>query len=275
MSIRNALGIALALLLVAGAVHAAPPSVRVAYVSAGIPVDAGDRAWRQAQRTELALTPQIIIPPIGGGGVASVAVRAMHDGEWLGIRLEWSDATVDREVGAATFRDAVAVGFPVGHSDPLPSPFMGGEENPVAIWQWTADFAANAQAQGGFADRYPHTQGVWYFPQDAVVHREVKAWRGSDPVMEFVATGFGKLERRPTRNVQAQSSHARKRWTVLLRRRLDTGDPNDAPFRPGETTQLIVAVWNGSAGEVNGRKSVTLGWIPLVLDTTVTVDVRR
>ena len=55
-------------------------------------------------------------------------------------------------------------------------------------------------------------------------------------------------------------------------RRLSTGDPEDASFLPGETTSFILAVWDGSAGDVNGRKSVTLAWTPLALDATKAAD---
>ncbi len=48
-----------------------------------------------------------------------------------------------------------------------------------------------------------------------------------------------------------------------------------APFRPGEATHLIVAVWDGAQRDVNGRKSVTLGWTPLALDATVQANVRH
>jgi hypothetical protein len=61
----------------------------------------------------------------------------------------------------------------------------------------------------------------------------------------------------------------------VVRRRLATGDPKDAAFKPGERTGLIVAVWDGSQAEVNGRKSVTLNWTPFALDPTVVSDAGR
>jgi DMSO reductase family type II enzyme heme b subunit len=243
--------------------------VAVPYLEAALPEQPGDGAWSQAPEVTLTLSEQQIVPPVGGGGVGSVRVRALHDGSWLAIRLEWSDDIADRSVGVDTFRDAAAVGFPVSESDTPASPFMGDEQHPINIWQWTADLEAAARGEGTFAERYPHTTGVWYFPQDAAVHRQVRSWRGHDPVVEFVATGWGTLQRRPTANVLAMSQHAKGRWSVVLRRRLQTGSPEDAEFKPGETSQLIVAIWDGSQGEVNGRKSITLLWTPLVLAPTV------
>jgi DMSO reductase family type II enzyme heme b subunit len=259
-------------LFLAAAAGAQPVEVRAAYVPEGIASQPNAVAWAEVPESVLILSGQIVIPPIGGGGTTEMRVRAMHDGEWLAIRLDWADPTVDRDVGVDTFRDAAAVGFPLGGPDPLPSPFMGDAEHPVAIWQWTADFEANARGQGGFAERYPHTEGVWYFPQDAVVRREVQAWRGTDPIIEYRAVGYGTLSRRSGGSVAAQSARGKDRWTVVLRRRLQTGDPQDPAFKPGESTQLLTAVWNGSGSEVNGRKSVTLVWNPFLLDATVAAD---
>ena len=239
------------------------------YVRDGVAVLPDDASWQRIPEVRLPLLVQMLTPPVGGGSVNSVAVRTMHDGEWLAIRLEWQDATADRGVGVDTFRDAVAVGFPVSDSEVPPSPFMGDPEHPVAIWQWTADLEADSRGQGGFSDRYPHTEGVWYFPQDSAVRRQVRAWRGFDPVVEFIATGWGTLTRRTSSEVRAASVHARGRWSVVLRRRLAVGGPEHAAFKPGETTRFIAAVWNGANREVNGRKSVTLGWAPFALEATV------
>jgi DMSO reductase family type II enzyme heme b subunit len=261
-----------AALLLASAAAAQTPALRAVYAAAGAPAAPRDAAWRGAPEAVLALSPQIVLPPHGGGSVGAVRVRAVHDGEWLAIRLEWEDASADRAVGADAFRDAAAVGFPVREAEAAPSPFMGDAEHPVNIWQWSAELEAQAAGQGGFADRYPHTEGVWYFPQDEGVRREVQAWRGVDPVVEFEATGWGTLAPHGSQNVLGASVHEQGRWSVVLRRRLATGFPEDVHFTPGGATQLIVALWEGGAGDVNGRKSVTLAWTPFSLDATSRVS---
>lgn len=267
---------AVALLLIAFAAGPAgaqeQPRVRAAYLEDGVPVRPDAEAWKDAPESAIPLMEQIILPPHGGGAVTRVAVRALHDGEQLALRVEWRDATANREVGVSTFRDALAVGFPTRHAELLPSPFMGDPEHSLNIWQWTADFDANSQGQGGFAARYPHTEGVWYFPQDYDVSREVHGWRGTEPVIELIASGFGTLERKDSQNVLGLGTHAEGRWSVVLRRPLATGNPEDTLFRAGETTHLIVAVWDGASGEVNGKKSVTMQWTPLELASTIAAE---
>ncbi len=249
--------------------------IRAAYRSEGIPYDPDDKAWKEIPTARIPLSPQGIIPPSGGGSIAEVGVRAVHDGEKLAILLEWNDESADREVGVDTFRDAAAVAFPAVETDMLPSPFMGDEEHPVNIWQWTADFDANARGMSGFDERYPHTEGVWIFPQDSGVTRQVRGWRGTEPVMEFTAKGFGTLERHDSQAVYGLSKHEGGVWRVVLRRQLTTGIPEDTLFRPGAATHIVLAVWNGSMKEVNGKKAVTMNWLPFELQPTMVADARE
>ncbi len=114
------------------ATGAEPATVSAEFIREGVATRPDDAVWKRMPETKLTLTQQLISPPVGGGSVKQVAVRAMHDGEWLAIRLEWADATADRSVGVETFRDAAAVGFPLAESDSPPSPFMGDPEHPVA-----------------------------------------------------------------------------------------------------------------------------------------------
>ncbi len=256
-------------LLAAGALPAGAEEELVAvYHAQGVPVEPDAKVWQEAPQFKIDLVPQNFVAPMGGGAVTRLAVQAVHDGQWLALRLEWPDATANREVGTSSFRDAVAVGFPVTEGETPPSPFMGDPDRPVDIWQWTADFDANARGQGGFADRYPHTEGVWYFPQDYEVTRQVRGWRGFEPVIELTARGFGTLERKVGQNVRGKGRHSDSGWAVVLRRQLATGNPRDPLFRPGQAVSIIFAVWDGGNGDVNGRKSVTIKWRPFRLRPT-------
>lgn len=251
-----------------GLTGAAEGPLRAIYVSDRVPAGPLDPLWSKAPARKVVLTPQLVTVPMGGGATKEAFVQAMHDGEALAIRVRWRDDDVDDVVGVASFRDAMAVAFPTRTGERLPSPFMGDADAPVSIWQWTADFDANARGHGGFAARYPHVDGVWYFPQDYMVTRQVRAWRGSEPVIELEARGFGSLERKSTQTVRGSGEHVDGVWSVVLRRQLTTGNPMDPVFRPGESTWFMLAVWDGGSKEVNGMKSITPAWLPFALDST-------
>jgi DMSO reductase family type II enzyme heme b subunit len=242
--------------------------LRVVHRPGGVSFRPDDPAWQEMPVRSVDLIAQVITLPRGGGTITSVSAQAMHDGEWLALRLRWRDRSADQAVGVATFRDAVAVGFPAHEGERLPSPFMGDKDVPVNIWQWTADFDADAKGLGSFEGAYPHTAGVWYFPQDDVVAAQVRAWRGFEPVIELEARGWGSLERKSTQNVYGTGAFADGQWSVVFRRRLATGSGQDTLFQPGDVANAIFAVWDGSAGEVNGMKSISPAWVPVEFDDT-------
>jgi hypothetical protein len=247
---------------------AGPAEIHVVYRSGDVPIMPDDAAWQEVPRSEIMLLRQSMIPPHGGGSVQRVSLQGTHNGQWLALRLEWRDDTVDREVGLDRFRDAAAIGFPMREMDPLPSPFMGDERNPLDIWQWTADFDANARGRGEFDASYPHTEGVWYFAHDYDVQRRVRSWRGTEPVINYAAHGFGSLTRKSAQSVRGLSLYSDGMWQVVLRRQLGTGNPEDVHFRAGDTAHAVVAVWNGENRDVNGKKSVTFNWTPFSIETT-------
>jgi hypothetical protein len=263
---RLALAILLILAQGASAESVPPEELHVVFVRDGVFASPIDPAWEEIPETTYALQPQLITTPNGGGSVARVSVRATHDGEEVAFRLEWADSTADRGVGVDTFRDAAAIGFPAGRPETPPSPFMGDAEHPVVIWQWAADFDADAEGKSRFGERYPHSEGVWIFPQDLSVRRKVRGWRGAEPVIEYIARGFGTLTPRMDARVEGSSDYKRGRWSVVLRRRLTTSKVEDPVFVPGEVSSLVLAIWNGSKKEVTSRKSVTYQWIPAKLD---------
>ncbi len=250
----------------AAAEPADPAEVRVVFVRDGVFTSPTDPAWDEIPETSYALLAQQITPPIGGGSVSNVSVRATHDGDEIAFRLQWFDPSADRGVGVDTFRDAAAIGFPAGRPNVAPSPFMGDEAHPVVIWQWAADFDADAEGKSRFGERYPHAEGVWIFPQDLSVRRKVRGWRGAEPVIEYISKGFGTLTPRMATTVEGASEYEDGRWTVVFRRNLETSNEVDPVFIPGTTSSLILAIWNGEKKEVNGRKAVTYQWISAKLD---------
>lgn len=255
--------LSLACVLWVGAAQAQQAAgVRAVYQAQGVSSTPDDVAWNAIAGSAVSLLEQVIIPPVGGGSVKSLQVKAMHDGQWLAVRFEWQDASADRAVGVENFRDSVAVGFPTKAAAAPPSPFMGDAANPVTIWQWAANRDADAKGEGEFDKNYPQTDGVWYFPQDKEASAKVKGWRDAAPVQAYEAKGFGTLTKTANGSLQGSGVYSDGKWSVVMKRKL-----NEVPnFKPGTSSQMIFAVWDGAQREVNGKKSVTMTWLPLVLD---------
>ena len=161
------------------------------------------------------------------GAVESAQVAAVHDGQTLAFRLEWSDATEDRAVGETdTFQDAAGVLLP---SVPgAVSMTMGMPGMAVNAWHWRAD-------------------------EDG---------RGR----HLVAEGLGTTREVDAELVRGRGVWRDGRWQVVLTRALkvQTAEPV-AQLEPGQKTGFGVAIWEGSNLERAGIKAFSGDWIELSL----------
>lgn len=229
----------------------------------------GDAMWEKAAPFRANLTQQNIILPNGGGSVRSVTVRALHNGTKVTFLLQWSDNTKDLENGLDTFKDAVAMAFPIKMSDTQPSPFMGDESNPVNIWQWRSDWQAEIDGNRNLSKRQPLTAGVWISPLDKqVLKKRYPGGSPTAPVMEFIAKGYGTLTKQNQQDVKGRGEHKNGKWSVVFERDLNRTEEADAIFVPGKKTLINFAVWNGSKNDVDGKKSISLFWFPLSVDSS-------
>ncbi|MFO0709986.1 MAG: ethylbenzene dehydrogenase-related protein [Sandaracinus sp.] len=234
-------------------------------------------AWDDAPEFEATLQPQnVVAPQLAEGSVSRVRVRALHDGTWVAVRLEWDDATDDHNVTTSTFSDACAVQFPTGR-EVRPSPMMGNDGAPVDI----VYFRAAWQTTDNMGELYPNMPPI-YHPAEAAAEGEPReqmalqyqpATHAGNPtvvrpdgasVVAFSAAGFGSLS--PTEGhfaVQGRGEYREGHWYVVLAREI--GDASSAPLAPGQRTAVAVAIWNGSHGEVGSRKNRS-DWLDLEIE---------
>lgn len=218
-----------------------------------------------------------------------ITIRAVHDGNSLALLLDWEDATNDeRAIRPQDFRDAAAVEFSLTPDPPF---FAMGQPNaPVNIWMWKSE--RQADLQPAFQDiekQYPNI-GIDSYPNSLKAPEEqpmrnaltlesdprfVTAWGAgnivADPTRhsaaeDLSAQGFGTLKAHPIPDqaVKAIGEHTTGSYRVQFTRAL-TGPRGDAQLVPGQRVPVAFAVWNGSAGDRDGKKSVTI-WQELLLE---------
>jgi mono/diheme cytochrome c family protein len=252
---------------------------------ARVPINPDDGLWREAAPARLHLMPlwwRYERPE-------EVTVHALHDGRELALLLVWADDTDDHTaIRPQDFRDAVAVQFALEGEPPFFA--MGTVASPVNIWMWKAE--RQADLEPGFQDLetvYPHL-GIDSYPDPLRDPLEqplrhaltlqssplfVTAWGAgnivADPTRraaaeDLRAEGFGTLRARPRPDqaVEAHGVWSTGSYRVVLRRGLKARGPDAARLRPGRTLPVAFAVWNGAAGDRNGKKSVTI-WQELQL----------
>ncbi|CAG0985287.1 Selenate reductase subunit gamma [Myxococcaceae bacterium] len=159
------------------------------------------------------------------GAVGEVRVSALHNGEVIAFRLDWPDATENRDLDdTSAFPDGAAIMLPVVAGAPLAT--MGAEGKPVSIWYWRAD-----------AD----TQG-----------------------RNVLSEGIGTSRTLDTKLVSSHGVWRNGRWNVVIARpfKIQSSDPQVA-LEPGQTTEFGVAVWEGSNSERGGVKAFSGAWRPL------------
>lgn len=231
-----------------------------------VPVkDPWNEFWNGIPKLDIPLSAQRVTPPMGGHRW-TLGARAVQDGQSLYIELEWPDSTPDRSVGAQQlFTDAAAVQFPSVASQQVPAFCMGDPTASVNIWQWRAAWQAdvNRGFQGGVKHEFPNTGVDWYpFRGDPVfypgryVGNPFSALHRTSPVDNLVAGGFGSLTADPTPLVQGWGEWQDGKWRVAFERPLHVGREGNVELASDDLTDVAFAVWDGSAQERDGMKSV-------------------
>jgi mono/diheme cytochrome c family protein len=242
--------------------------------------------WRQAQPVNLHMMPlwwRTDRPE-------EITVRALHDGRQLALLLTWSDASHDHTaMRPQDFRDAVAVQFSLTPDPPFFA--MGDRGRFVNIWMWKSERQADLEPAFQDLEKVYPNLGIDSYPNSRVAAEEQPTRHaltlGSDPVFvtgwaagnivadplrkspaeDLFAQGFGTLRARPRaeQTVDARGVYATGTYHVMFRRDLAGHGERAVTLRPGTTVPVGFAVWNGSAGDRDGKKSVTI-WQDLVLE---------
>jgi mono/diheme cytochrome c family protein len=261
-----------------------------------LPAGPMDPAWNQARPLYVAMTPLWWTE----NRIEGVVVQALHNEEELAVRFSWIDPTLDdRAVRHDEFRDAVAIQFSMSSDPPF---YMGspGQYGGVNIWMWKADRQKNitsgyqdvdAPFPNRVTDQYPEQtfkfkdMSVVEAPHERIIQHDplfVTAWRAGNlvadpklttPVECLVARGPGTLSGKPAdvQLVQGQAVYERGVWYVQMQRSMalphghEEGEADERAFRSGDYLPVSFAIWNGSAGDRDGKKNISI-WQKLVIE---------
>lgn len=215
-------------------------------IEGALPLDPNDPVWKDLPYLRIPLAGQITTRPRWQNpSVDLITVKSLYNEKEIAFYLEWDDPTEDtlhqeeKEVssklvkdtyvkpselprGPGTFRDAVALQFPVKPSEGPERPHFirGDARQPVNLWIWKADWQ--------------------------------RSGKGSS-VEEGNAKGFDKpLVPQPPAGQKARGKGSWKdgKWKVVILRSRMTNEKTDVQFgKKGEILPLALNVWDGSNGE--------------------------
>jgi len=239
-----------------------------------------DAIWKSVKAQSVTLMAQPMIAPRPKTTATSkVDVRAVHNGEWVAFRFEWSDTEKSEAGAVGKFSDAVAVQFPVKEGAPPPV-FMGAKDMPVHIFHWRAQYQKDKEkGKPDIKDIYPNMNPDMY-PMDFPDSGNVKnltpdkkelyshGQAAGNPqsysktgVDEIMAEGFGSSAIAGETHAISSAVWNKNRWSVVIARpmKIEQG----SSFTPGQSSFAGFAVWQGGQDEVGSRKSVTMSWTPV------------
>lgn len=243
-----------------------------------LPASPEDAAWEGLPEVRVPLMPLWW----NEQHIQAVRVKAAHDGERLAFRLEWDDASRDVEgIRPQSFPDGAAVQLTANPDPPLFA--MGAPGEPVNIWHWKALWSEDRQQFQDVASVFPNMVAGRYFgsqkgwqsqpledtqflPAQAV-HNPIASPHRRSIVEDANAAGLGTLTSQAAekQNIEGVSQWTNSVWRLQLIRAIQAGDREDVRLRPGAQASVAFAVWNGSAGDRNGQKNVSV-WNTLRLE---------
>jgi hypothetical protein len=256
------------------------PGVYAARVSR-VPSDDPDHyAWRSAPERTIELGPQDLVTPSKlEPSVPALRVRALHDGERIGFRLEWDDPDVnDLTVRIDDYRDACAVLLVPGAADQALRP-MGSATTPATLLHWKADWQRDLDhgRQGLEAvfpnrciDVYPivfdvapddvdigsyQAAGATEWLPGVYVGNPISANERTSPVEKAIAYGFSTTTTAATQDAYGRGIRTTTGWQVVITKPLAAADDGETATPAGSTSSCAFAVWSGNAHDAGSRKS--------------------
>jgi DMSO reductase family type II enzyme heme b subunit len=246
--------------------------------------DPASGLWSQAPEHPARLMVQDVTEPrLIQPGVELVAVRALHDGEWIVFRLEWADPTEDRIPESGRTADAAALQFPVEAGPDVPDAAKGEKGKGVRIWCWKALWQDDAERAASGKDRvavlYPNATADHYpfavsqsdpgaaarrYAPAVAAGNPIAVRPGAAPVQVLQAEGFGDTRPAADQTAAGRGRWSAGTWTVTVARKLAAG-PGATNLEPGVKSYVAFAVWDGAARHAGARK-MRSGWTPLVVE---------
>ncbi len=248
-------------------------------VKGPLPTDPADKAWNKANPVDIHMEPQRSIRPgINEAPIPAVKVSSLNNGNEIAFRLEWQDPTKNDTINMSDkFSDACAIQFPVVMTKTAPSYVMGDDEKFVHIIHWKAAWEKDiAEGYQDVEHAYPNYNVDGYplmktvenkavypiksFPKDAKTYmagisagNPISDIERKVPVEELNAQGFRTITTQARNDASGKGVWNSSTWSVVIKRKLNSGDEADSLLKKGQEALMAVAIWDGGDKNIGGR----------------------
>lgn len=241
--------------------------------------DPVDARWEQVPSVDVPMKVQHMVAPRlphHDLAVEEVRLQVAHTGETVAFRLVWDDDGPDDVEAMGQFRDSVAVQLPVDPSVPT-TVAMGQRDRPVHMLHWRASWQRELD-EGPRTLRSAFPNAVTELPASAVLGEDAAAMLSpavregnviaarsrSSAVEELIAEGVGTIAAYADQRAEGRGVHDNGRWTVVLTMPM-AGGSRQASLRPGGSTLVALAAWDGGRGNRGARKQWS-HWVTVELE---------
>lgn len=191
------------------------------------------------------------------GAPLTAKISCVHDGEKLGIRLRWRDASRDDDPLRSAFGDGAAV--QLSDATEPPPLGMGSPQRPADIWHWKTFVRSDVSAMLEQAESAAGSTGglldTPFYRSPRPSSRAVRA-KGFHSAAAFAGLG---------RAIESTSQWDNGMWNVVFVRELSPPPGQRFALQPGGEVQIAVALWDGASRTDESQKSLTI-WHALRLD---------
>ncbi|MFQ5655355.1 MAG: ethylbenzene dehydrogenase-related protein, partial [Planctomycetota bacterium] len=94
---------------------------------------------------------------------------------------------------------------------------------------------------------------------------QIASQKVTSAVQDLTAEGFGTLAFASEQRSTGQGVHGAGRWVVTICRPLDPSPGSATGLRPGASTFVAVAVWDGGRAHTGSKKMRSI-WVPLQME---------
>ncbi len=225
-------------------------TLKARLVEGDLPEDPTDPIWNDAEPMDVRLAGQVVgAPRWQNPSIEMVTIQAVFNETDIAFRITWDDPFKDvvhdqtqefnpaelTQVGGfnsyveaidmiprdlETFRDSIALQFPVKSPSGTKKPhfFRGSSSDQVYLMVWKADQAEAGERGTEEGNARGWKQAIKPQPEDA-------------------------------QQVLGGAVWDQGRWTVVMKRPLQTGGRGDVQFEPGVFIPMALNAWDGSNGE--------------------------
>ncbi|MCI0398751.1 MAG: c-type cytochrome [Chloroflexi bacterium] len=206
-------------------------AITAAAFQGALPTDPNAAAWQEATEYYYPLAGQIMREPRQyTPSVKGVWVQALYNDQELALRLRWHDRFQDAGAGGQP-ADVLAVQFPAALPEGGERPYFvfGDSANPVNLWLWSAL---------------------------------------TNSIEERTGHGVDTDAPQASQDVQGTAVFDNGEYILVLRRSLNTGDPEDIHIETGRFVPIAFMAWDGWSGEEGPAGAIT-SWHLIYLDKPV------